>query len=94
LHIDPECKPVAQPVRRLPFSYRRRDEKALNQLDEDIIETVQGVASTWVSPLVAVPKEGDEVHLRVDMCRANTAIIRKRYLIPAVQMMLVELNGA
>ena len=95
LHIDPECEPVAQPVRRLPFSYRGRVEKALTQLvDEDIIEPVQGVASTWVSPLVVVPKEGDEVRLCVDMRRANTAIVRERYPVPTVQEMLVELNGA
>ena len=55
---------------------------------------MQGVASTWVSPLVVVPKEGDEVCLCVDMRRANTAIIREHYPAPTVQDMLVELNGA
>ncbi|XP_067943281.1 uncharacterized protein [Watersipora subatra] len=47
LHIDPHCDPVAQPVRRLPFSYRRKVEDVLTKLlEEDIIESVQGVAST------------------------------------------------
>ena len=95
LHIDPNCEPVAQPVRRLPFSYRDKVEKALSKLiDEDIIESVQGVASTWVSPLVVVPKEGDDVRLCVDMRRANTAIVRERYPVPTIQEMLAELNGA
>jgi len=85
LHIDPECKPVAQPVRQLLFSYRSRVEKALNPLvDENIIEPAQGAASTRISPLVAVPKESDEVSLSVGMHRANTAILRKRYLVPTV----------
>lgn len=95
LHIDPKCEPVAQPVRRLPFSYRDKVERALSKLvDEDIIEPVQGIASTWVSPLVVVPKEGDEVRLCVDMRRANTAIVRERYPVPTIQEMLAELNGA
>jgi len=95
LYIDPECEPVAQPVRRLPFSYCSQVEKVLNQLvEEDIIEPVQGGASTWVSPLVVVPKEGDEVRLCVDTRRANTAIIRERYPAPNIQEMLVELNCA
>ena len=95
LHIDPSCEPVAQPVRRLPFSYRSKVESALSKLvDEDIIEPVHGVASTWVSPLVIVPKAGDDVRLCVDMRRANTAIVREGYPVPTVQEMLVELNGA
>ena len=55
---------------------------------------MQGVASTWVSPLIVVLKEGDEVLLCVDMHRANTAINRERYPVPTAQEMLVELNGA
>jgi len=95
LHINPDCEPVAQPVRRLPFSYRARVEKALAKLvEEDIIEVVEGIGSTWVSPLVVVPKEGEDVRLCVDMRRANTAIVRERYPVPTMQEMLVELNGS
>ena len=41
----------------------------------DIIEPVEG-PTPWVSPVVVVPKQNDEIRLCVDMRRANEAIFR------------------
>ena len=46
----------------------------------------------WVSPVVVVPKQNDEIRLFVDMRRANEAIIRERYQIPTVDEVLHNLN--
>ena len=44
LHIDSECEPVAQPVRRVPFGYKDKVSALLERLlAEDIIEPVEGV---------------------------------------------------
>ena len=95
LHVDPQCEPVAQPVRRVPFGYKDKVTQLLEHLvAEDIIEPVEGVGSRWVSPIVIVPKCNSEVRMCIDMRQANKAIIRERYPIPTVQEMLVEMNGA
>ena len=58
IHIDPNVKPVAQPIRRTPFSLRSKVEAKIQELvDLDIIEPAQG-PTTWVNPVVVVPKSG------------------------------------
>ena len=81
LHVNPDVKPVVQPMRRIPFNIRGQVEKTLNDLlDLDIIEPVQG-PTEWVSAPVFVPKPGNNNELRhcVDMRRVNEAIQRTRH---------------
>ena len=95
LHVDPQCEPVAQPVRRVPFGYKDKVTPLVERLvAEDIIEPVEGVGSRWVSPIVIVPKSNGEVRMCIEMRQANKAIVRERYPIPTVQEMLEEMNGA
>ena len=57
LHIDPSVKPVAQPVRRMPFGHRAKAKAKLDELlKADIIEKVEG-PTPWVNPIVTVPKD-------------------------------------
>ena len=92
LYVDPNIPPVAQPVRRTPFSLRDKVKEKIEELVAmDIIEPVEG-PTPWVSPVVVVPKQNDEIRLCVDMRRANEAIIRERYPIPTVDEVLQNLN--
>jgi transposase InsO family protein len=92
LHIDNSVKPVVQPVRRIPFALREKVEAKLVELEQlDIIEHVEGPTS-WVSPVVIVPKPSGEIRLCVDMRRANEAIIRERHPIPTVDEMLHDMS--
>ena len=59
----------------------------------DIIESVEGPTS-WVSPLVAVPKSNGEVRVCVDMWRANEAVIREGHPIPTLEEKVRALAGA
>ncbi|XP_057305378.1 uncharacterized protein K02A2.6-like [Hydractinia symbiolongicarpus] len=94
LHIDPDVTPIQQPTRRLPFHTRKKVEAELDRLLKlDIIEPVNGPTS-WVSPIVAVPKKNGKIRLCVDMRRANTAIIREKHPIPKLEEILPLLNGA
>ena len=71
LHIDPNVKLVAQPIRRTPFSPRSKVEaKIQERVDLDIIEPAQG-PTTWVKPVVVVPKSGGNIRLCIAMRRAN-----------------------
>ena len=93
LHIDDSVVPVAQPVRRIPFSRRERVTEKLNELLAlDVIEKVDG-PSPWVNPLVAVEKPNGEIRICLDMRTANTAILRQRHPIPTVEETLKEMSG-
>ena len=94
LHIDSGVRPVAQPVRRMPFGHRLKAKAKLDELlASDIIERVEG-PTPWVSPIVTVPKDGNDIRLCVDMRQANKAIIRERHPIPTIKELLYNLNGA
>ena len=92
LHVDSEVPAVAQPVRCTPFSLREKAKEKIEELvGMDITEPVEG-PTPWVSLVVVVPKQKDEIRLCVDMKRANEAIIRERYQIPTVDEVLHNLN--
>ena len=94
LHIDPSVKPIAQPGRRMPFGHREPTKAKLDELlGLDIIERVEG-PTHWLSPIVTVPKDNEDIRLCVDMRQANRAIIRERHPIPTVKELLYNLNGA
>jgi len=94
LHIDPNAKPVAQPVRSMLFGHRNKAKAKIDELlAADIIDRVEG-PTPWVSPIVTVPKDGNDIRLCVDMRQANKAIIRERHLIPTVKELMYNLNGA
>ena len=56
----------------------------------DVIEKVEGPTS-WVSPLVVVPKSSGNVRLCIDIRQANKAVQRERNPIPNVED---TINGA
>ena len=70
-------------------------EKKLDELlAYGIIEEVPEGPTSWVSPLVVVPKPDGDVRISVDMRCANQAIIRERQPIPTVEKVLQDLNGS
>lgn len=79
LHIDENVTPVQQPIRRLPYHTRKKVSSELERLmKNDCIEKVKG-PSTWMNPIVVVPKPNGTVRLCLDMRRANEAIVRERH---------------
>ena len=94
MHIDESVTPVQQPVRRLPYHTRKKVSKELDRLlQNDCIEKVEGPTS-WINPIVVVPKSNDRIRLCLDMRRANECLIRERHQIPKVEEILPELNNA
>ena len=69
---------------------------AITELEnQDVIEKVsENEATSWVSPIVAVPKKDGQVRICVDMRLANKAIRRVRHPIPTVNYVSFALNGA
>jgi hypothetical protein len=77
LNIDTDVKPVAKPLRRIPFSVRPKIEEEVRRLpEEDIIEKIDK-STSCISPTVITPKKNPkEIRLNVDMRVANGAIPR------------------
>jgi hypothetical protein len=94
LHVNKEMKPVIQNARRIPFSLRSKVEEKIAELEAlDIIERADGPTS-FVSPIVVVPKPNGDIRLCVDMRQANEAVERERFPIPTVEETLLEMNGS
>ena len=51
-------------------------------------------STPWVSPIVVVPKDSGEVRICVDMREANQAVKREKHLMPTVDDLITDLNGA
>ena len=94
LHIDRNVQPLAQPARKMPFKMREQVKNKLDELlKQDIIEKIEGPTS-WLSPLVVVPKPNHDIRICVDMRQANTALLRERFPLPNIDETLEEMNGA
>ena len=94
LSIRDDVEPIAQPYRRVALSMMTRLEEHLAELVEsDIIEKVEG-PTTWVSPVVIVPKSNNKIRLCIDMRLANTAVVRQHYPVPTVDELLRDMNGS
>lgn len=93
ISIDIKVQPVAQAYRQIAVALEQKVEQKLDDwLELDIVEMVQ--SSSWVSPLVAVPKENGEIRLCVDMRRANKAVLRERFVMPTLESLLPLLHGS
>jgi hypothetical protein len=95
LNIDADVKPVAQPLRRIPFSVRPKIGEEVRRLqEEDIIEKIDKPTS-WISPTVITPKKNPkEIRLNVDTRVANGVIPRVNSITPTIEKLIQELNGA
>ena len=96
LAIHNTVSPVAQPQRRIPFHLRHKVESEIQKLKREyIIEKIpEDTPTDWVSPVVIVPKQDNNIRLCGDIRAANTAIKRTRHPIPTVEAVSLELNGA
>ena len=96
LHIDGNVSPVHQTHRRIPFHQGKSLEACVESLlQRDIIEPAVS-PTPWVSPVVLVPKpkQPGGVRLCVVMREANKAISRERHLLPTLDEVTHDLNGA
>ena len=94
LHIDPDVQPKQQLHRRIPFHVRQDVEKELERLESlDIIKKVTG-PTPWMSPIVVVPTSSGEVRICIDMREANKAVKRENHLMPTIDDLVADLNGA
>ena len=96
LHIDKEIRPVKQPYRRIPYHLLKATEEEFQELlANDVLEVPPGPVE-WTSQPVVVEKEKKpgKVRITTDSRVANKAIIREKYVMPTVEEILYDLQGA
>lgn len=94
VEVNPNVRPIAQPIRRLPFHIRHKVEQEIERLIAlDILERVDG-PTPWLSGIVVVPKLGGTVRICVDMRCPNESIVSHKYPIPLVDDVIQKLEGA
>ena len=84
LHSDTDIKPTHITVsRNIPFAYREKTERELqNMVKSGIIEPVTE-PSTWVSPSLVIPKPDGSVRLVVDYTGLNKYVKRPIHPFPS-----------
>ena len=95
LDIDHSVPGVVQGMRRKALPIREKADKVLDKYEsEDIIEDVDG-PTDWVSNPVYTPKVNPaEVRMNIDMSDANQAIKRRYHVIPTLEELRHDFNGA
>ena len=89
-----DAQPVIQSARRVPFKYRHRLQKQLQEMVEDSIITPVTEATDRVSPIVLVTKPGtDKLRICIDPGELNKAIHREHYQIKTPEEIFGSLSG-
>lgn len=92
IHLEPDAKPVVQPMRRLPLPLEAEVHRKLDEmLTRDIIEPKTGPTS-WVSPLVVIAKANGGLRLCVDLRRVNQAVLREHHPMPVIDQILARIG--
>ena len=77
LHIDPTVVLFQQSIWCVPYHTKEKSSSRIRTIGKlDIIEKVDGL-TTWVNPIVSVPKTPGKSRLYLDMRQENKDVIRE-----------------
>ena len=92
-HIDTgDHSPIHQPLRRTPFSLRKK----INEMIEEMLETgiIQQSSSPWASPIVLVKNKDGTMRFCVDYRKLNHITKPDVFPLPRIDDTLEQLAGA
>lgn len=95
IRIKNDAIPFVQTVpRRVPIPLLPKLKAEIERLiDLGIIERMDDVTE-WVSPIVVVPKQNDEIRLCVDYTQLNKAVLRPYYPMPNIEHSLASIKDS
>ena len=94
LQVDPDCKPVILPARKVPVSVREKFKEELQRLERLQVITPVDEPTEWVSQIVVAVKKSGELRVCIDPRPLNTVLKRERYQIPVIDDLLPDLTDA
>ena len=72
LQVDPDCKPVILPARKVPVSVREKFKEELQRLERLKVITPVDEPTEWVSQIVVAVKKSGELRVCIDPRPLNT----------------------
>ncbi len=94
LDIDTSVKPVCVNIRPIPFNMRDKMEEVVQKgLLDGVFEVAKG-PTTWLLNPKLVPKPDGRVRFVLDGSPTNGAIRRTRYVLPLIEDLIADINGA
>ena len=94
LDIDKSVQPVYRKHDRIPFHLRGKLEEIIQKgLADGVFEEAKGPTS-WLLPAMLVPKSEGRLRFVIDASPANRAIKRTRYVLPTIEDLITDVNGA
>ena len=94
LQVDPDCKPVILPARKVPVSVREKFKEELQRLERLKVITPVDEPTEWVSQIVVAVKKSGELRVCIDPPPLNTVLKREPYQIPVIDDLLPDLTDA
>ena len=94
LQVDPDCKPVILPARKVPVSVREKFKEELQRLERLKVIAPVDEPTEWVSQIVVAVKKSGELRVCIDPRPLNTVLKRERYQIPVIDDLLPDLTDA
>ena len=86
-----DAVPLKQPPRRLPIAKREEADRAVEEMEKQIIEPS---SSPWSSPVVLVRKKDGTTRFCVDYRRLNDVTRKDSFPLPRIDTTLDSLNGS
>ena len=82
--MDPDCKPVIRPARKVPVSVRGKFKEELKRLEGLNVITPVDEPTEWVSQIVVAMKKSGELRICIDPKPFNADLKRERYQMPVI----------
>ena len=92
--MDPNCKSVILPARKVPVSVREKFKKEYKRLEDLKVITPVDEPTEWVSQIVVAMKKSGELRICIDPRPLNASLRRERYKIPVINDLLPDLTDA
>ena len=88
-----DARPIRQRPRPMNPNYAQQVKAEITKmLDAGIIYPIE--RTTWVSPIVVVPKKSGQIRICVDYRQVNEATIKDNYPVPYIEHLLERVAGA
>ena len=94
IELDPNCKPVIHPPRKVPVTIRSKVKKELECMERlDVIERVYKLTD-WVNSMVTVIKKNGQLRICIDPRDLNRAIKHEYYPMRTVKEIVTRMPNA